>query len=139
MEVWQRERENEGLRRESKPSRADLEVQVLARAVINLFGDERLQRRFCLADHRLQVSEGNRSHQGGRGERAVLESLDPPHRMMPYRFDLKMERRHIVEEARVHEIIRIDTGICKVGGRTVEKASDGSYGLQEGRHAEVVE
>src|SRR5215470_7271641 len=26
-----------------------------------------------------------------------------------------------------------------MGGRTVEKASDGSYGLQEGRHAEVVE
>jgi hypothetical protein len=26
MEVWQREREDEGLRRESKPSLADLEV-----------------------------------------------------------------------------------------------------------------
>src|SRR5262245_23842847 len=30
-------------------------------------------------------------------------------------------------------------GAAVMGGRTVEKASDGSYGLQEGRHAEVVE
>jgi hypothetical protein len=59
--------------------------------------------------------------------------------MMPCRFDLKMEWCHVVEEAGVHEMIGIDTGVCKVGGRMVEKASDGSYGLQEGWHAEVVE
>src|ERR1051326_3015416 len=105
MEVWQRERENEGLRRESKPSRADLEVQVLARAVVNLFGDERLQRRFCLADHRLQVRKGNRSDQGGRGERAGLEGLDSPHGMMACRFDLKMKWCHVVEQAGVHKTI----------------------------------
>ena len=36
---------------ETKPEQ--LKVKVLARSVANLFGDERLQRRFCLADHRL--------------------------------------------------------------------------------------
>ena len=53
MEVGQREREDEGLRREGEPPRADLKVQVLARPAVDLIGGERLQRRFRLGDHGL--------------------------------------------------------------------------------------
>src|SRR5882724_10140571 len=42
MEVGQRKRENEGLRREGEPPRADLKVQVLARPAVNLVGGKRL-------------------------------------------------------------------------------------------------
>jgi hypothetical protein len=59
--------------------------------------------------------------------------------MMPRRFDLKMKGRHVVEKACLHEVIGIDTGFREVRGRTAEEASDGPHGLQEGRHAKVVE
>ena len=45
MEVGQRKREDEGLRREGEPPRADLKVQVLACPAVDLVGGERLQRR----------------------------------------------------------------------------------------------
>jgi hypothetical protein len=53
MEVGQREREYEGLRRKGEPARADLKVQILARPSIDLIGGERFQRRFRAGDHGL--------------------------------------------------------------------------------------
>jgi hypothetical protein len=59
--------------------------------------------------------------------------------MVPRGFDLKVEGRHVFEEPHLHEIVRISADFRAVPRRTVEKASDGPYGLQEGRNAEVVE
>jgi hypothetical protein len=59
--------------------------------------------------------------------------------MVPRRFDLEMEGRHVVEEARVHEVVGVIARLRAVSGRAAEEASDGPHGLQEGRHAEVVE
>lgn len=139
MEVGQREREEEGFWREGESTRTDLEVQVLARPAIDLLGGERLQRRFRLGDHGPEVGERNRSDQGGRGEDAVLHGLEPPHRMVRYAFDLEVERRHVVEEARVYEVVGVSACLCAISGRPVEEASDSAHSLQEGGHAEVVE
>ena len=54
-------------------------------------------------------------------------------------FDLEMEGRHVVEQAGVHEVVRVGGGLGAVPDRAVEEARDGAHGLQEGRHAEVVE
>jgi hypothetical protein len=54
-------------------------------------------------------------------------------------FDLEMEGRHVVEEAGVHKVVRIGAGLGAVPGGTVEETRDSAHGLQEGRHAEVVE
>ncbi len=59
--------------------------------------------------------------------------------MVPRRFDLEMEGRHVGEEPGVHEVVRVGAGLGAVLGRAVEEAPHGPYGLQEGRHAEVVE
>src|SRR5258708_32105665 len=59
--------------------------------------------------------------------------------MMPGRFDLKMEGRHIVKEPGVHEVVRICPGRGAVPDRAVEETPDGLHGLQESRHAQVVE
>jgi hypothetical protein len=59
--------------------------------------------------------------------------------MVPCGFDLKVDGRHVVEKARVHEVVGINTRLSAVPGRTVEKACDGPHGLQEGGHAEVIE
>jgi hypothetical protein len=59
--------------------------------------------------------------------------------MVPCRFDLEMEGRHVFEEPGVHEVVRVGAGLGAVLGRAVEEASNGPHGLQEGRHAEVVE
>jgi hypothetical protein len=59
--------------------------------------------------------------------------------MVPSRFDLKMKWRHVVEEARFHEVVGISARVRAMKGRTIKEASDGPYGLQEGRHAQVVE
>src|SRR5262245_22937550 len=139
MEVWQREREDEGLRREGESPWANLQVQLLTRASVDLVGREGLQRRFRLADHGLQVGEGNWSDRAGRREHAGLERLHPPHGMMPRCFDLKMEGCHVVVETRVHEGIGINARLREMRGRTAKKASDGPHGLQKGRHAEVIE
>src|SRR3546814_3366288 len=77
MEVWQREREDEGLRREGEPPRADLKVQRPACPAVDLVRGKRFQRRFRLADHGLQVGEGDRADQRGRGEHAGLRGLQP--------------------------------------------------------------
>src|SRR3981189_2987700 len=77
MEVGQRKREDEGLRREGELPRADLKVQCLARPAVDLVGGERFERRFRLADHGLQVGEGDRTDQGGRGEYAGLRGSSP--------------------------------------------------------------
>lgn len=45
MEVGQRERENEGLRREGKPPRADVKIEVFARPSVDFVGLERLSER----------------------------------------------------------------------------------------------
>jgi len=50
-----------------------------------------------------------------------------------------VEGRHIVEEPGVHEVVRVYVGLSAVPGRTVEETPDGLHGLQEGRHAEIVE
>jgi hypothetical protein len=59
--------------------------------------------------------------------------------MMPGRFDLKMEGCHIVKEPGVHEVVWICPGLGAVTDRAVEETPDGLHGLQEGRHAQVVE
>jgi hypothetical protein len=59
--------------------------------------------------------------------------------MVRYAFDLEVERRHVVEEARVHEVVGVSTRLRAMPGRTIEEARDGAHGLQEGRHAEVLE
>src|SRR3546814_14073973 len=61
MEVWQREREDEGLRREGEPQRADLKVQRPACPAVELVRGKSFQRRFRLADHGMQVGEGDRA------------------------------------------------------------------------------
>ena len=48
MEVGQRKRKDEGLRREGEPPRADLKIQVLARPAVDVVGGERLQCRLEL-------------------------------------------------------------------------------------------
>ncbi len=59
--------------------------------------------------------------------------------MVRTRFDLEMEGRHVVEEPGLHEVVRVGAGLGAVLGRAVEEAPDGPHGLQERRHAEVVE
>jgi len=59
--------------------------------------------------------------------------------MVPRRFDLEMEGRHVVEEPGLHEVVRVGACLGAVPGRAVEEAPDGFHGLQEGRHTEVVE
>ena len=54
-------------------------------------------------------------------------------------FDLEMKGRHVVEEAGVDKVVRVGAGLGAVLGSAVEEAGDGADGLQEGRHAEVVE
>src|SRR3984957_19030220 len=48
MEVGQRERGDEVLRHEGEPPRADLEIELLARAAVDLVAIERRQRRLAL-------------------------------------------------------------------------------------------
>jgi hypothetical protein len=59
--------------------------------------------------------------------------------MVPRRFDLEMKGRHVAEELGVHEVVRVGAGLGAVPGRAVEEAPDSPHGLQEGRHAEIVE
>ena len=54
-------------------------------------------------------------------------------------FDLEMKRRHIGKQASLHEFFPIRLGLGAMSDRAIEKASDGSRGLQESRNAEVVE
>jgi hypothetical protein len=54
-------------------------------------------------------------------------------------FDLEMEGRYVVEEAGVDKVVWVGAGLGAVPGSAVEEARDGAHGLQEGRHAEVVE
>ena len=54
-------------------------------------------------------------------------------------FDLEMKRCHVGEEAGLYDFFQIGPGLGAMSGRAVEEASDGSYGLQERRNADVVE
>jgi len=54
--------------------------------------------------------------------------------MVPGRFDLKMKGRHVV-----HELVRVSAGFGAVPDCALEEAPNGPDGLEEDRHAEVVE
>jgi hypothetical protein len=58
--------------------------------------------------------------------------------MVPRRFDLKVERRHVIEQPSLHEGVRFCADLSAVPGRAAQKASDGPHCLQEGWNAEVV-
>jgi hypothetical protein len=58
--------------------------------------------------------------------------------MVPSRLNLKMKRRHVVEETRIHEVVWISALGCAISGRAIKEAPDGPYGLQKGWHAEVI-
>src|SRR5947207_1656892 len=77
MEVRQRKREYEGLRREGEQARADLKVKILARPAVDLVGGERLQRHFGAGDHGSRVGEGDRTDQGGRANTPVFTASSP--------------------------------------------------------------
>src|ERR1700730_13692906 len=59
--------------------------------------------------------------------------------MVPRRFDLEMERRHVFEKPDLDEVVRVRLGFRTVLGCAIEEAPDGPYGLQKGRHAQFVE
>jgi hypothetical protein len=59
--------------------------------------------------------------------------------MVPRRFNLEVEGSHVVEEPGGDEAVRIGADLSAVLGRAGKKAPDGAHGLQEGRHAEIVE
>jgi hypothetical protein len=54
-------------------------------------------------------------------------------------FDLEMERYHVGEEAGLHDFFHVGPSLGTTSGPAIEEASDSAQGLQEGRHAEVVE
>ncbi len=153
IEVWQRVGEKESLRREGQcpgtPVRScgivhverlkDFNVQFLAKPAVDFVRRKRLQGRYGLTDHNLQVGERHRADQRRRSEYAGLGGLKPPYGMVPQRLDLKMEGGHVFVQPGSHEIVRIAAGFSAVPRRTVEKALNGSCGLEEGRNDEVVE
>ena len=96
MEVWQREGENERFRCERKQSRTNLKVQLLALPAIHLGGGEGRQRHSHLVDHGPQVCEWNRPNERGRCENTGFRGFKSPQRVVPSRFNLKMQRRHVV-------------------------------------------
>jgi hypothetical protein len=49
--------------------------------------------------------------------------------MVPRRFDLEMEGRHVAEEPGVHEVVRVGAGLGAVPGRAIEEAPDSPHGL----------
>jgi hypothetical protein len=57
--------------------------------------------------------------------------------MMRQGFDLEMEGRHVGVEA--DEVVRVGASFGAMLGRAVEETSDCAHGLQECRHAEVIE
>jgi hypothetical protein len=59
--------------------------------------------------------------------------------MVPRSLDLEMEGRHVVVEPDAHEVIWVGAGLGAVPDSAFEEASNGAHGLQEGRHAELVE
>jgi hypothetical protein len=44
--------------------------------------------------------------------------------MVRHTFDPEVERRHVVEEARVHEVVGVSARLRAMSGHTVKEASD---------------
>jgi hypothetical protein len=65
--------------------------------------------------------EGDRPHQGGRGEPTGPHGLYAPHGVVPCGFDLEVGRRHVRDEARLHEVVGIGARLRAMCGRAVEK------------------
>jgi hypothetical protein len=59
--------------------------------------------------------------------------------MVPRGLDLEMEGGHVGVKARGHEGVGIDARLREMRRRAVEDAVEGAQGLQEGRHAELIE
>jgi hypothetical protein len=59
--------------------------------------------------------------------------------VVPDGLDLEVERRHVCEQAGLHEVVGVGARLRAMRGRAVEEACHGGDGLQEGRDAEVVE
>jgi hypothetical protein len=59
--------------------------------------------------------------------------------MVPSSLNLEMEGRHVIVESGSHEFIWVGARRGAVPARAVEETRNGAYGLQEGRHAELVE
>jgi hypothetical protein len=73
------------------------------------------------------------------GEQAALHGLQRPHGMVVHAFDLEMEGRHIREQARAHEVVRVGARLRALLGRAIEEAGHRAHRLQVAGHAELIE
>ena len=138
MEVGQRKRKEEGLRRESESPRSDLKVQVLACPAIDLVGLKASSAAFALLSCP-QLDERNRSDQAGGVNTPVFAASSPQTEWCHAASIWKWKGAMSVEEPRMHEVVRVSADLGALPGRAVEEASDGGHGLQERGHADIVE
>jgi hypothetical protein len=59
--------------------------------------------------------------------------------MVIHAFDLKMEGRHILEQARAHEVVWVGARLRALLGRAIEEADYRTHRLQVAGHADVIE
>jgi hypothetical protein len=62
-----------------------------------------------------------------------------PHGMMPCRLDLEMKWGHVIDQADFHKIVGVATGFHAMLGCAIKDTRESIHGLQEGRHAKVVQ
>src|SRR3989338_1840945 len=130
IKVWEREGEQEVLRREGKLVLAEMEDRVLA-----LAGVERVRRHFFEArlrvvDELLKIGIGVRAGVLGRLRRAALGGLDGAQRVLRNGRDLETEGQHVVDDARLDDLVRGDALLLAEGRALFQEAGDGAERLQ---------
>jgi hypothetical protein len=58
---------------------------------------------------------------------------------MPCRLDLEMKWSHVINQANLNKIVRVLAVFPAMFARAIKNTRESIHGLQEGRHAQVIQ